>query len=90
MNGKPGFCTQEHIDYLGEMMDTIGAERPLWNEYLLKRFPDLTPAQADEIVYYCLMTYVDTHPAQPTHDNITESADVEVTAHSMLKKLFLD
>ncbi len=90
MNGKPEYCTQEHIDYLAGMMDTIGHMRPRWNEYLMQRFPDLTPAQADEIVYYCLCTYVETHTAAPYAGDISDSGDPEVTAHAMLLKLLLE
>jgi hypothetical protein len=62
---KPEYCRQEYIDYIGQRLDTIGTERPMWVEYLLARFPELTQSQADEIVFYCLENYVVSQPVVP-------------------------
>ena len=65
---KPNCCKQEYIDYLWQQLNTIGTERPMWLDYLLERFPELTRAQADEIIFYCLEDYVVGQPALATAD----------------------
>lgn len=62
---RPEYCRQEHLDYLGMMLKSIGTERPMWIEYLRERFPELTREQAADIVFYCLETYVVTQPTTP-------------------------
>lgn len=65
---KPDYCRQEHVDYVGSRLDTIGTERPMWIEYLRNRFPDLSQTQANEIIFYCLEHYVVSQPLLPPAD----------------------
>ena len=62
MPEKPKCCKQEYLDYIGQQLTTFGTERPMWVEYLLDRFPELTRSQADEVIFYCLDNYVYSQP----------------------------
>ena len=65
MSEKPKCCKQEYLDYIGQQLTAIGTERPMWVEYLLDRFPELTRSQADEIIFYSLENYVYSQPVAP-------------------------
>jgi hypothetical protein len=57
----PTFCNSDHIGYLDRLLEAVGPDRAIWIENLLKHYPDLTAEQADDIVYYYLAMYMDSH-----------------------------